>query len=370
MGDLPSRLDFFRLGRDYVTSRNTKLDPAQADIEGSDLNIFLGVTSVIADKVTRQLAYRTAALLLDGATEEDLDRLVFDRFQIFRKGASGAVGSIKIFRTSFAAGAGSVPTGTVVTSNTGIEYVTLTTATFGATDVVSRADVRASQAGKDTQVGAGAITNFASAGDLFDPTLQVVNELPTAGGEDVETDQFLRDRARTFWTSAQRGTLSAIEFGAKTVSGVVSAQAIEAVDDGPTPARIVNLYISDSSGVASEVLAQQVRVALQDYRAAGIQVIVFTSLPELVDIQLRLRFRANVDTVTLTEIVRNGVVAFVNSLPVNGTLYVSQLYATLQRYVDDGLIVDKDTLVAPVGDLVPTIGQTIRATLTTVTAVT
>jgi uncharacterized phage protein gp47/JayE len=233
-------------------------------------------------------------------------------------------------------------------------------------------NARAVQAGKGTQVGANTIRKFSTPGTLFDKSLQVNNDTAAAGGEDAEDDDTFRNRVRNFWRTARRGILAAIEFGATTVPGVVSASAVEAIELiglVNLPARVVNLYIADSSGVASSVLADQVRVALDEYRAAGIAVVVSTSLPTIVTIQLSLEFRANVDTVTLADAIRAAIVEFVNSLPVNGTLYVSQLYAMLQRFVDDGLIVNKSSIVAPVGDLVPSPGTTLRTTITDTTVV-
>lgn len=362
MPDLPTRLDLYALGRDYVTQRAQKIDPAQVDIEGSDVNIFVGVASVIGDQIIKQLGFRAAALTLDGADDEDLDRYALDRYQLPRKGASPALGTERIFRTSVAAGAGTVPIGTKMVSNTGFEYITTTTASLGAGDFTTSANVRAVEAGKATQVGANAITRFSTPGGLFDPSLQCINDAPTAGGEDAEDDETFRNRIRDFWRTARRGILAAIEFGALTVPGVVSAQAIEVLTEGAQPARLVTLFISDSTGVASDALAQQVQTALNDFRAAGIQVLISTSLPLIVDIQLRLTFRANVDTLTLTDDIRSAVVAFVNSLPVNGSLQVLQLGSVLQRFAEDGLIPNLGTLVSPTGDLIPATGQTIRTT--------
>jgi hypothetical protein len=42
------------------------------------------------------------------------------------------------------------------------------------------------------------------------------------GALDVEDDDTFRARVRTFWTTARRGILAAIEFGALTVPGFVS----------------------------------------------------------------------------------------------------------------------------------------------------
>jgi len=367
--DLPSRLDLFNIGRDFVVQRARKLDPAQVDILGSDVNIVVGSSSVVADAVVKQLTARVAALTLDGSDDEDLDRYAFDKYQLVRKGASPAKGPARIFRTSFTGGAGTVPIGTKVVTDSGFEYVTTSVASFGATDLESRANIRASEAGKAAQVGANAIKRFQKPTELFDATLQVTNDAATAGGEDAEDDDLFRERIRNYWRTARRGILEAIAFGALEVPGVVSAQAIEVLTTGNAPARLVVLYIADSTGVASDALAEDVRVALNDYRAGGIQVLISTSLPLIVDIQLRLRFKANVDTVTLTDNVRSAIVAFVNSLPVNGTLYRGDLYSVLRRYVEDGLLMDDGSIVSPVGDLIPDVGQTLRTTLTNVVTV-
>lgn len=365
--DLPSRLDYFAIGREVVVQRSQRIDPAQVDIEGSDVNIFVGIGSVLADQITRQLAYRTGALFLGSADDEDLDRYAYDRYNLPRKGASAARGSILIKRATTTAGSGAVPTGTKVVSDTGIEYITTTTATFSATDVSVGCNVRAVQAGKASQVGANKIKRFAQPQLLFDATLTATNPATMAGGEDAESDDLFRARVRDFWRTARRGILAAIEQGALTVAGVVSAQAVEALGGNGFPARVVNLYIADSSGVASEALADDVRVALNDYRAAGIAVLVFTSLPTIVNIVLSLVFSAGVDTLTLTDLIRAAVVEYVNSLPVNGTLLVSGIYSVLQRFTGDGLIVGQNTIQAPIGDLVPDVGATIRTTLANVT---
>lgn len=368
--DFPSRLDLFALGRDYVLQRATRIDPEQVNVDGSDVNIIVASSSQIGFALVLQLAQRVNSLLLDGAIGEDLDRYAFDRYQLTRKGASAAVGTVRFFRTAVTAGAGSVPIGTRLQTLTGVEYITTTQATFGATDFDATASVRAVEAGKVTQVGANQIRRIASPAALFDPSLQVNNDAAMAGGEDAEDDDTFRERIRDFFSTVRRGTLSAIEFGATVVAGVVSAQAIEALDPNTgNPARVVNLYIADGSGVASAALGAQVRASLEDFRAAGITVLTSTSLPQIVEIQLDLTFRAGVDTTTLAENIRAAVVEFVNSLPVNGTLYRAQLFSVLQRFQADGLIPDQNAIAAPAGDLVPAVGQTLRTTLSNVTIV-
>ena len=370
MPDLPTRLDLFALGRDYLLQRATKIDPAQVDIEGSNANIFVGSTSVVGAAVVSQLGYSISRLTLDGAEGDDLDRYAWDKYNLVRKGASPAVTQVQFTRPTLVGGLGSIPPGTRISTLTGIEYITTTNASFGPSDLSSLANVRAVQAGKSTQVGVNALRSFSQAFLLFDRTIQVNNSTVAAGGEDVEDDDTFRNRIRDFWNNARKGILSAIVQGATNVPGVVSAQAIESFGADNQPSRVVNLYIADSSGVASIVLAQLVSSSLDDYRAAGIMVIVWSSIPFIANVILSLKYRAGVDTVSLSDVIRTAVAEYINSLQVNGTLYISGIMAVLQRFEIDGLIVNSNSIVSPIGDLVPAIGQTIRTTVASITVTT
>lgn len=369
MAELLSRLDFYEIGRRFILSRAQRIEPDVVDTEGSDANLFVGSISFIAHAISRQLAERINALLLDGAEREDLDRYAFDRYQLTRKGAAPARGHVIFSRSTITAGAGSVPVSTKLRSLTGIEYITLTEAVFGVSTLVSLSvKVRAVQAGKDFQVGKNQIRSIPDIATLWDKTLIVTNEAATAGGENAEEDDEFRERIRDFWNTARRGTLKAIEFGAKTVPGVSSAMAVEALNSSAQPARVVNLFIADSSGVASAALGAEVVVELEDFRAAGIAVIVSLSIPQIVTVQMALTFIAGVDTSTLTEAVRAAIFEYINSLAVNQTLLRAGLFSILQRFASDGLVVKDSTFIEPAGDLVPTPGQTLRTTLTNITA--
>lgn len=362
--DFPSRLDLHALGRQHVLARAKRIDPSQVDVEGSDVNIIVASASFVNQQVVLQLAQKTNALLLDGARGDDLDRWVFDRCDgLTRKGAVAAVGSVRFFRTSIAAGAGSVAEGTKLASLTGIEYITTSQATFGASSTEATASVRAVLAGKSTQVGKNFIRRISNSSSLFDSSLQVTNDEPTAGGEDREEDDVFRERARLFFRSARRGVLGAIEFGALAVPGVASAFAQEVLTPNNQPARVVELFIADSSGVANAQLAAAVRVSLNEYRAAGIFVLVSLSVPQIVSVILSPTFVAGVDTVSISENMRAAIFSFINSLGANNRLYRADLYSVIRRFTSDGLIPSDSTIVEPVGDLIPPTGYTLRTTM-------
>jgi hypothetical protein len=368
MPDLPTRLDYTAIGRQHVLARAQKLDPGMVDVAGSDINIVVGVGGVLADAVTKQIGFAVNRMTLDGAEGEDLDRYAWDRYQLLRKGASPAVGQVRFYRANATAGAGTVPVGTLVQTLSGTQYRTTQPGIFGAsaTDHVL-VNVIATQAGKTQQVGANNLQRFQNVNALWDASLQVNNDLTMAGGEETELDDDFKNRIRSFWAASQRGTLAAIVFGAKTVAGVVSAVAIEALTPVPTPARVVNLYIADSSGVASVVMAQAVANALNDYRAGGIAVIIFLSIPTIQPVALALKWNAGVDTVTLSSQVQAAIVEFVNSLPVNGVLALADLYSVLQRFRAQGLNPLQGSIVSPATDVVPAVGQTIRTLPSSVT---
>lgn len=354
-----SRLDLYDIGRRYVLGRAKRINPREVDTEGSDINLYIGSTSYMASAVQMHSLDRINALLLDGVEDEDLDRYAWDRYQLLRKGASAAVTHTQITRPNVLAGAGSVPIGTKINSLDGIEYVTLSTAVFSPVTLAAEAKVRASQAGKEFQVGANQLRRFAKPSLLFDKSLQVNNAEPAAGGEPAEYNDVFRERIRDFWNAARRGTLGAIEYGARLVPGVESAMAQEVLAGG-FPGRMVELFIADSSGVASRALASLVDQILSEYRAGGIFVRINTSRPVIEDIVLSLSFAAGVNTTMLTDQVRAAVIEYTNSLGVNQPLLVGDIYSVLTRFKQSGLIATKDSIVAPAGDVYPNAGTTIR----------
>lgn len=52
--DLPTRLDLYALGRDYVIQRATRIDPSQVDVQGSDVNVVVGSASYVAYQLVLQ----------------------------------------------------------------------------------------------------------------------------------------------------------------------------------------------------------------------------------------------------------------------------------------------------------------------------
>lgn len=361
--DLPTRTDLLAVARTYIRTRATKIDPNQIDVIGSDINLFVGSNMVVANELTNQLAAAIARLLIDGADGEDLDRLAWDRCQMVRKPASPALTNVVFSRLQVVAGAGSVPINTRVQNNTGVDFITTTQATFAANDISATAAVRSVQAGKLNQSAADTIVRIPEVGLLWDTTLRVTNPVATSFGADREEDEPFRARIKAFWGTARRGTLRAIEQGALATPGIATASAVEELTGGSQPARLVQVYVADQDGMGGVNIA----LDLSEYRAAGIQAIPVYSMPQYVDIALKLTFQAGKQTDVLTEQIRTALLGTVNQCAVNGVLLRGALLETLKSFLDDGLIPTNDSIVDPAGDLVPDLGKTIRTTIDRIT---
>lgn len=356
---LPTREDYFQIGAQDALARSAQRPRAQRlsreaiFTPGTDINLILASQAAMMDEATRHLALRMAALYLDSAEGEDLDRLVGDRFSpdVFRKQAAPAVVTLRMERASPPSALEGVgfDVGDKVRTANGVEFELTRPVAFseGSTGPVTVA-AQAVLAGTGGNVQAGSLTEFRDTPD--DPAITVTNTEPAVGGSDVESDESLRRRARDYLRTARRGILAAIEFGALTVSGVASATAEEVLNPTlGTPNGMVRLYIADRNGQSNAVLANAVRVALLEYRAAGIIVDVLTTAPNYQSIAYNLAFRSGTDTTSAINQLKAITVATVNLLAPQEPLLRSML-SSLARSVP-GAIVPEDAVVAPGGDL-------------------
>jgi uncharacterized phage protein gp47/JayE len=371
--DLPTREDLFQVGAQEVFARGAvrperlRITPTAVFTQGTDINVVIAACSAMGDEGIRHLALRMAALFLDSAEDEDLDRLIADRFspEVVRKQAGPAVVDL-LFARPIPPSAGlsvSIPVGFKHKTAAGTEF-TLTEAVsfplnsagpqFGAAVAVL--------AGSAGNVGANQITQFSQPPD--DPTIVVTNPDVAAGGQDVESNASLRERARDFFRTARRGTFGAIEFGALTVDGVVAAHAVETLGPDGLPTGQVQLFIADSLGQSNAILATAVRNALLEFRAGGIVVQVVTTTPRFESIAYQLQFRAGTDTRAAAQQLKALTVAAVNLLAPGEPLQQS-LLLSLARSIP-GAVVPVSAVQVPAGDVLPDPGQVIKTDLSRV----
>lgn len=381
MADFPTREDLFRVARDRILGLNAKLSADVVQRDGTDANVLLAGGAAMADEVVGQLINVCRGQFLDSSEEARLERLALDRYTIVKKPAAPSLGTVKFTTTALTTSAFSIPAGTQLTTSDGVQFITTVTTSFPVSSVgPTYVSIRSILAGFNQQAKAGAITSIVSSIAGSPSDLAVTNVVATAGAADAESDDSLRDRCRRFWTTAQRGTLAAIEAGALAVPGVVKANAIEVLDSTGRPGRWVQLLISDRFTDAlvtinqtsalydaqAQSLARTVFLALSNVRCAGMFVQVIVAQVVLIQSRLDLTFAAGVDPILTSEQARAAVVNYTNEL-VPGESFEPEAAAATLRAVN-GLIITGNEIAVPAGTIVPRAMQVLRTTIDLVTA--
>jgi uncharacterized phage protein gp47/JayE len=376
----PTLNDLFRIARDEVLLRNSNLTRDIVERAGSDANAIVASGAVVADAVTGDLIRLQAALYLDTARGSDLDRLVFDRYQLVRKGASPSVGQVE-FTSPGPAGAGfDIPAGTQLRTTDGRTFATTASVAYplGSSGPVV-VPVQSQQAGLGEQARIGTITSIGGQISGAVSGLAATNSLATAGADDEETDESLRDRAKRFYRTSVRGTLAAIEAGALAVPGIRVATAFEVVNPDGAAARFVEVVVADAFAeqlvdtlvtppayqAQSDALVLRVLAGLQDVRAAGVQVAVTVGVVDVLGVALSLRFRGGSDPVRAALGGRSAIVAYTNSLQPGQTWVPADAEAVLATV--PGLLVLGGEVTSPAGPVVPRNLEVIRTYLGAVT---
>lgn len=382
MADFASRADFFRIARDELLRLNGQITRATVERPGSDANILANLAVACADEVMGQLISVCAGNFLSSARGAALERLVFDRYGLVKKAAANALGTVTFSTTTANPAAFTIPVGTTVSTSDGIEFLTTVATSFpvSATGPVF-VQIRSILAGADQQAAIGTITSIVSTITGQPTDLVVTNTVATAGADDAESDDSLRDRARRFFTTVQRGTIGALEAAALAFPGVNRASAIEVLDTLGRPSRFVQLVISDrfSDSLAvlnvtsstfntqSQALATQVFLRLSNVRGAGMFVHVIVGNVVLQSVQLQLTFAAGVNADIIALTARAAMVNYINSLS-PGTSFVPATAITEALSSITGLIITGDEIVTPAGTVVPKSTQVLRSLLSLVTA--
>jgi hypothetical protein len=382
MSDLPTFQDMFRVARDEILSRNAALTRASIEREGTDANALAAGSAAVGDEVIGQLARVQGTLYLDSAFGTDLDRIIIDRYNLFRKPAAAAFTSLSWSTTAVNPAGFNIPAGSRVQTGDGRVWVTLVNANFpAASSGPVTIAARSASAGLAQQTNVGTITNIidAPAGGASD--LKVTNPLASAGADDVESDDDYKNRARQFFLTARRGTLVAIQNAALAIPGVRRASVFEIIDPQGRAARVVELVIADAftdqlvgttptpAGYAtqSQVLSAQIIAGLDEARAGGIFVNAFVAQVVMMPVQLVLSFAAGVDVDATAFQARSVIVAFVNSLSPGQTF--SRVNAAIALQSVAGLVISGNEILSPVGNVVPRTLQVLRTNLSMVAAV-
>lgn len=379
--DFPTFPALFRVARDEALSRNSALTLEVIERQGTDANALVAGSAAVGDEAIGQLVQVEAGLYLDSARKKALDRLVFDRYGLLRKPASAALTSVEFTTTTANPSAFAIPVGTRIQTSDGRMFITTASdnfplASFGPISVA----VRSVLAGLSQQVTADQLTNLIDKPSGSPDDLVVTNSLASAGADDEESDESLRDRARRFFTTARRGTAAAVEAAALAYPGVRTASTLEFTDSFGRPCGAGALLITDAFTQAlvnvtptpaeytaqSQVLAQAVFDSLSDTRAMGVYVQVIVASIVLQSVKLALSFKSGVDVDAVALQARAAVINYMNVLPPGAAFVINTAVQRLRSV--PGLIVTGTEFISPVGNVVPQPLQALRTNLALVLA--
>lgn len=358
MADLPTRTELFQVGRrSLVNAPGTRrLNPGVVDIPGSSLNLLFGANSLMGEEVVARSAKQLRGLFIDTARGAQLDRVAYDRFGITRKPENPASATLTLTRpVPGVATPGTYTAGSRVQTVEGLQFATDTDAVFANFTTSVTVTATALETGINSNVAANALVQFAD--QPFDSNLVVTNPAAAAGGNAGERDVEFRARIRDFFPSIRRGTLAALEFGARTVPGVATAKAYELVSNS-LPAGYTQLIISDTQGNASDTMVTQVSDALLEYRALGVPVVVLAGTPVAQSVTWAVSYETNVNTTAAQEELRQVTAAVPQFYRGGQVLYRSELLSAAKTV--PGVIVGENSLVVPAGDVVPANDELIR----------
>lgn len=372
----PSAEDFMNTGKAEAILKRPSLGVRIGDIS----EMLIWGAAAMADRIIGWFAERIAATFLDGATGDDLTQLTADHWNIQRRTATPAVGTVTFSRAGANATAQEFPIGTVVATErdsqgNDIQFTTTQAAQWGASTngdrTVPTQAVVAGVAGNLS--GSNLVTRIISTPPPGG-TYTIFSSTQPAGGAEEETDSELRDRTRLYPSTLRRGTLGALEYGAKSLTSITVAKA-NAVQD---TTGLVTVYISDASGgstgttkqvgpltVDDGTMTAKIAVELFNWAAGGALVNVTGGQVQTVDVTVTLTVRLGIDINQLISDVQDSISGRMNKLNIGETLYLSEIMSAVKAVDPDNIV---DVVVnLPVTNTAPTTsGHIIRPGVITV----
>lgn len=372
----PSFDDLMNLGKAEAILKRPTLGVRIGDIS----EMLLAGAAAMADRLIGWFAERIAATFLDGALGDDLTQLCADHWAIQRREATKAVGTVTFNRSGATATAQTFPIGTTVATvrdsqGNDIQFVTTQAASWAistnGTRVVATQAVLPGVSGNLS--GASLVTRIISTSPPGG-TYTITASTQPAGGSEEETDEELRDRTRLYPSTLRRGTLGALEYGAKSITSIAVAKA-SAVQD---TTGLVTVFVSDASGgstgttkqvgpttVDDGTMTAKVAVELYEWACAGALVNVSGGAIQTVNITVTIAAKLGIDVAQLITDIQNSVSARVSKLNIGETLYLSDIMTAVKAVDPDNIV--NVVVTAPLVDTVPTTpGNIIRPGVITV----
>lgn len=268
---------------------------------------------------------------------------IYESFGFSKQDAKKAYGDVTVYFSTALSYDYIIPKGAKITStNTEYdqEFETLEEYRVPAGNTSAVFPVYCTIAGTHGNIDSGVLNSVTNISGVQ----TVTNKQAFQTGKDIETLDDVRVRFRQYIQSLQRGTVQAIEYGARTVDGVEGAYIDESVG-------YVKVYVHDANGDLPEDLYKRVNdtingtETLVGYAPAGVLTRVFPVHKSLVNLDISLVVpNSSLQTEEFKTSVKTKLTSYINSFSVKESLYVTDIIQQIMNTNDTGI---KDTIVYP-----------------------
>lgn len=341
---------------------NTTVTPEVIDTPGTEFYLFLRALGAVCEELARAFVRDRMARFVSTAgmvSDDDLDRAVGEltNNEVQRQSNVAAVVTLKFSRSN-AYALQLIAAETPIGATSGVTFRPIEDVVWSEGDASPKTvKAKCETSGALGNVDKNTITTLP--GGLGDDTLSVTNEEPAAKGLDRETNDQLMVRAFDWYKASRRATKSAIEFGAKSVGGVVQATAIELTEpenDIEYPKFRMELVFGDGNGQGNQAVAAEIVEAMEEYRAAGVPVRVVPASRQYVKIRWKGLLAASGSKAALQSALAKLHQATINlGTGPKLTLYRKKLWADADKIT--GLVVPAGSLIEPADDVPPEDGK-------------
>jgi len=201
------------------------------------------------------------------------------------------------------------------------------TALAGASSIML--PVQCTTIGTTGNVSANEITIMVTSNSYVET---VTNTTAFNNGTDKESASDRKIRFKSYIKSLQRGTLESITYGAKSVPNVSGVW----VDDNYIG--FIRVYVHDSHGELPDALKANVLTALDDYRAAGIEVEVLPVVKVPKNLSFNIVFQNHTDIASYVSSLTTLITNFLNNFKVADDLFMSNVISAIMDSYKDVIV--------------------------------
>lgn len=258
-----------------------------------------------------------------------LPLLPFYAFGFSKIAGTKSAGSVVFSRNVSTASPITIPIGTIVSTSSGLNFVTTAEGTILANQTDSGSvSIQASDIGVAYNVPSSSVTTITTTVTGVDT---VTNASSTTGGLDNESDDDFQTRFRQYCVGLGRSNTYGLVAGAMTVTNVRSVSPIEHFP--PVSQYNVTLYIDDGAGNApNDMIAAVLNVLLGDgtdtypgYKAAGINLRVLAPTKVTIAVTATITSNATVDQAEITTNITDRVTAYINGLKIGEDVIFNEI---------------------------------------------